>query len=837
MLNMLVKRELSPLSGLLVLCLQLAPVWAGPGDAVPVRLDLSAEYEAEYGRLVREMAVARRNRAGQRRVADQTLRASAVILPTDRDPVDIVLRRTAALVDHLRTMPNPPDLGPSAAELARLRAAARKLPADVANRKRLLTLFKKVCRLRRRIVLSNPLLSFDSILLLVRRPPLCHHMVPQYFGSMAVPGGGVRVLQGAFGDSPRIRDPLAGVTVANGRLSGKRLEQGSSVGLELSYDARTILLSWTEAAPPRPGRSYDDQPWRPKTVKSWGRLYWSPETAYHILKADLAAKRITQLTDGKWNDFDPCFLPSGRIAFISERRGGMGRCHGAPFPSYTLHAMMPDGGDIIALSHHETNEWNPSVDHHGMIVYSRWDYVDRSDCIAHHVWVCYPDGRDSRSYHGNYPRRPEHRPQMELATRAVPGSSRYVAVAAPHHGQCFGSLILIDQELHDDNAMSQLRRITPQTPFPELESAPGAPGRGLRKGAYGTPWPISEDFHLCVFDEAGEHRGVYLLDSFGNQELLYRHATLSCMDPIPLRPRRRPPIVPVRTRQAAADRTGTAKKASVAISNVYDADFDWPAGTKIKAIRVVQLYPKATYHRNQPMIGAAQESLARGVLGTARVEPDGSAHFEVPAGVPIYFQALDAAGLAVQSMRSATYAHTGERLVCAGCHEHKLTAPARGRNGPPLAMRRRADKLTPDVDGSWPLLYPRLVQPVLERHCRKCHIKKRAAGNRKPPDLSGTKFGVHGWSQSFISLRGRGYALSGQRNWVYTQGARSTAGRVGAQASPLYQMFKKGHHRLKLPPADLHRITLWLDCNTNFYGAYHALEKQARGQTVIPDLQ
>ena len=110
---------------------------------------------------------------------------------------------------------------------------------------------------------------------------------------------------------------------------------------------------------------------------------------------------------------------------------------------------VPDGGDIIALSHHETNEWDPSVDHHGMIVYSRRDYVDRSDCIAHHIWVCYPDGRDSRSYHGNYPLRPEHRPQMEMGVRAVPGSPRYVAVAAPHHRQCFGSLILIDQQLHE----------------------------------------------------------------------------------------------------------------------------------------------------------------------------------------------------------------------------------------------------------------------------------------------------------------------------------------------------------------------------------------------------
>ena len=38
-----------------------------------------------------------------------------------------------------------------------------------------------------------------------------------------------------------------------------------------------------------------------------------------------------------------------------------------PNPNYTLHAMMRNGSDIIPLSFHETNEWNPSINHNGMI--------------------------------------------------------------------------------------------------------------------------------------------------------------------------------------------------------------------------------------------------------------------------------------------------------------------------------------------------------------------------------------------------------------------------------------------------------------------------------------
>ncbi|MGI6390263.1 MAG: hypothetical protein ACOX7Q_08725 [Kiritimatiellia bacterium] len=51
-------------------------------------------------------------------------------------------------------------------------------------------------------------------------------------------------------------------------------------------------------------------------------------------------------------------------------------------------------------------------------------------------------------------------------------------------------------------------------------------------------------------------------------------------------------------------------------------------------------------------------------LGTVPVEADGSAYFEAPANMPLYFQALDAKGRAVQTMRSAVYLQPGEHESC-----------------------------------------------------------------------------------------------------------------------------------------------------------------------------
>jgi hypothetical protein len=423
---------------------------------------------------------------------------------------------------------------------------------------------------------------------------------------------------------------------------------------------------------------------------------------------------------------------------------------------------------------------------------------------------------------------------MELAIRAIPDSHRYVAVAAAHHGYAYGSLVLIDQRIEDDGAMSQVRRITPEVHFPESESASGVPhsqGRHRPRGeVYGTPWPLSEDFYLCVYDPEQRHYAIYLVDSFGNRIFVYRDPEVACLDPIPLRPRRRPPVVPTQTVQSKAEQQqGAATRATVNILNVYDADFSWPRGTRIAALRIVQLFPKSTYHMDRPMVGMGYESLARGVLGTVPVEEDGSAYFQAPINVPIYFQALDQDGLAVQSMRSATYLHAGEKLNCVGCHEPKSRPTYPRQAATTLALQRPPSRIAGDVSGSLPLTFPRLVQPVLDRKCVRCHD-----GTKGDLDLTGGIAGPHGWSRSYQSLAPFAWSLSGGNGTISLTGSRSIPGHMGAKASNLYRLLQKGHEDVRLTDEELHRITLWLDCNSNFYGAYHGLRQQAAGEVVSP---
>jgi len=714
----------------------------------------------------------------------------------------------------------------------------------------------------RRIAFANPRLRDIDKLLFVTRHDAggVFHMVDQFYGFNAKPGGRLLVLIDPLSDEPKLVDLLVNSTVKQGRLKGRRLEGGSFLSPEVSFDGKTILFAWTEAK----GKD----------------LEWSANASYHIFKVNADGRGLAQLTDGPWNDFDPCFLPSGRIAFVSERRGGYLRC-GRHCPTYTMFGMERDGSDIICLSYHETHEWQPSITEDGMIVYTRWDYVDRDTNMAHHPWTCRPDGGDPRVIHGNYPTRRESRPWMEMDIRAIPGSRKFVATAAAHHGHAFGSLVMIDPAAVDDGAQSQLTRLTPEVPFPEAE-------KHLRPIAdcmvYGTPWPLSEDDYLCVYGADAKNRGVYWIDRFGNKELLYRDAEISCVSPMPLQARPTPPVIPDGAPRVAEEEMGTrrngesatglladspsrrfadspSRAATVAVMNVYDSDFSWPTDAKISALRVIQLLPKSTPAPNEPRIGAAEQSNARAVLGTVPVEEDGSAYFEAPPGKSIYFQALDQRGLAVQSMRSVTYVHPGEQLTCQGCHEPRHRAPhnvppasrreratedsavadssntptRQDAGGTPLALRRSPSKIQPDADGSNPFSFVRLVQPVLDRNCVGCHVEKKAI------DLRGVVEGKHGWTRSYANLAAKYgfyfHVFNGSINSGVHGGSRTVAGKFGAAASPLLPFLDERHHDVKLSPDDWHRLTLWLDCNSEFFGSYENITAQARGDAVQPTLE
>ena len=260
----------------------------------------------------------------------QAFRRDSLIFETDRDPADVVLRRTAALLAHLKEMKGTRDLAAEQADLDRLKAESQGMGSDEGRR----AMFDKAQALNRKVALSNPLLNFDKILFLKKQflpgqEGLGNHMCDQYFGFHALREGGLFVLENPFSDKPAVRDILADSVCETGRFKGAKLPPGGYLSPELSYDGKTVAFAFTEADPTR--------------------YKWTETSTYHLFKVNLDGTHLEQLTDGVWNDFHPTWMPNGRICFISERRGGFGRCHGRPVPVYTLHSCNADGTDIVCL--------------------------------------------------------------------------------------------------------------------------------------------------------------------------------------------------------------------------------------------------------------------------------------------------------------------------------------------------------------------------------------------------------------------------------------------------------------------------------------------------------
>jgi hypothetical protein len=660
----------------------------------------------------------------------------------------------------------------------------------------------------RRVELSNPLLDFDDILFVKRHPGTFAHMCDQYYGSYARPGGGLYALED-FKREPKLRDLIDG-----------RLPEGSYLSPDLSYDAQRIAFAFVPVDPNR----------KPAFEAK-------PETCYHIYTISADGTDLRQVTDGPWDDFDPCWLPDGDLAFISSRRGGYCRCGARPVPTYTLHRMSADGSGIRRLSSHETNEWHPAVANDGSLLYTRWDYVDRHTNLAQSLWGCQADGSLPFAIYGNY--NADRKPWGEWHPQPIPGSHKLMTVAGAHHGYAYGSLVMIDPRQGYDGAAA-LERLTPDVPFPEAEGFPGQ--------AYTTPLPLSEDFWLTSYSPQWSTRdashtvtqGLYLQDRFGNRELLYRDPAISSEYAIPLRPRPRPAasldiaVLPAEpSRRTGIPACPPPVEGRFALLNVYDSALPFPPG-KVRELRIIEVLPKTTYNADDPPISVARQVSARQLLGTVPVEEDGSAYFTVPAGLPVYFQAVDEDGMAVQTMRSLTYLQPGETVSCVGCHEPRDTTPT---NHSPLALRRAASALRPGPDGSRPFSYPRLVQPVLDRHCVSCHgDKEPAAGirltgdfanDRDPYSVSYRALAKKDWVHWFDSVNGG--------EWI----PLTTPGQFGARASRLTALLRGGHEGVKLPPEDLQRVSLWIDLNVPFYGVYEpqqvALQRQ--GTTVpIDDL-
>ena len=550
---------------------------------------------------------------------------------------------------------------------------------------------------------------------------------------------------------------------------------------------------------------------------------------YHLYDYCMETGAVRQLTFGLgFADVEPCYLPDGNILFASTRCMQIVDCWWTDVVNFYI--CDPEGRFMRRVGFDQVHTNYPKVLPDGRVTYTRWDYNDRGQIFPQGLFMMNHDGTGQAEYYGNN----SWFPTTIAHARGIPGSNKVVAIATGHHSLQKGKLLLLDRSQgRQENQGAQL--IAPiRNTLAERIDAYGQDGDQFQY-----PLAIDEENFIVAWHPRNDHFGLYYMDvNNTKRELLAwdnSGPTTHAGQPVPLQPREVPTL-----RSSPIDYTKTT--GVYFVQDVYfGPGLEGVERGTIKELRVVGLQFRTAgidSNGNNGVAGGALVSTpisidngtwdVKQVLGTVPVHADGSALFEVPARMPMYFQLLNERGETVQTMRSWSTLQPGEQQNCYGCHEDKGTTMM-GIGGPVRAeaLRRAPRKPVPmeGVDPNSGFSFTKIIQPILDKHCTDCHADETSVAPfsllDKPVVRTGRSF-----SESYLNL-----TQSGKRNpvvnWLEVQSAPPMLppNHAGAIKSQLITMFDEGnrselHKNVTLSDNERRLFALWIDLLVPFSGSY-----------------
>ena len=670
-----------------------------------------------------------------------------------------------AILDLSKTFPAQYKHGP--ALLEQLNTLEKKYAAakEDADAEAVVKIGGQILDLRQDALMSNPLLDFDKILL-VKRNVASNQGLPQNWqGNCALPKNGYD-------------NEIATLSLKNpaGRLTTLyKPEKGEFVGdVDLHFNGGKMLFSM------------------PGSHNRW-----------QIWEISVDGTGLRQVTPGEHVDvenYDACYLADDRIIFDSTRCFQGVPCVGGGNTVANLCIMNADGMAIRQLCFDQDHDWCPTLLNNGRVLYSRWEYSDSPHYFTRLLFHMNPDGTNQMEYYGsNSPW-----PNSFFYAKAIPNQpTAVVAVISGHHGVArMGELLIFDPARGRQQADGAVQRIPGYGKKVEPVIGDSIVDNSWPKFLH--PHPLSEKYFLTAMKpDPTALWGIYLVDTFDNLLLIKEEPGYRLFEPVPIRKRKRPPVVPDRIDPKRQD-------ALVYLSDIYTGQGleGVPRGT-VKKLRLYEYhfaYPQMGGHINVGIDGPWD---VRRTLGTVPVEKDGSANFRVPANTPIAVQPLDEKGRALQIMRSWFTAMPGEVLSCVGCHESQSTVPPAR---PTIAAVRKPSEIEMWHGPRRGFSFKREVQPVLDKNCVGCHNGEH---NDRPNFTIDRPSPFGNFTPSYCELHPF-VRRPGPESDYFMQGPLE----YYAGTSELVQMLEKGHNGVKLDKEAWDRIVTWIDLNVPDHGTW-----------------
>lgn len=551
----------------------------------------------------------------------------------------------------------------------------------------------------------------------------------------------------------------------------------------------------------------------------------SDRTNWKLFEWDLAHARLRRVSDmpDDVDCMDGAYMPNGDIVFGSTASYQSVPCwHGQKRVS-NLYVMRRDGSGVRQVCFDQDHDYHPTILNNGQVLYQRWDYTGICHIFLRQLMVMNPDGTRQRAIYGSN----SWYPNSLFFPRTLPGeSTKIVSILSGYHGaHRAGQLVVLDTAVGWHEGAGIIQRISgkgdPLTP--KIKDA-------LVQG----DWPLflhpyavtNKHFLVAAKLTAKSDWAIYLADAFDNLVLLRTEPGYALLEPTPIMPRRRPPVIPEQV-DLADD------SATVFIQDVYAGPGlkGVPRGTA-KRLRLLAYHFGYRGLAGSDKIGYGGPWEAMQILGTVPLEADGSASFEIPANTPVAVQVLDKDNKAIQLMRSWFTAMPGEHVSCAGCHEAPNEAVGSKQA---VAANKAPRNLTPWHGPARGFDFEREVQPVLDRYCVSCHdgsepavadLRSESDGARAEPKPIGYVPRFH--PAMYEATGGRltyTPAYDVLIHYIRRVGVEDdvsllTPGEYHADTSELVQLLQKGHYGVELDSEAWDRLITWIDLNGPCHGTW-----------------
>lgn len=645
----------------------------------------------------------------------------------------------------------------------------------------------QLLKLKREIMLANPLLDTDKIIV----------------GRYRLGDKDRKAMAPALGTAPN-----NWASLLSSRRNGYDAEIAELSNLRGDIKSRTIYKPATDIPVSDIQLHWDGT----------RMLFSSPDSLkrWQVYEVNVDGTNLHQLINVNEPDLEFCdanYLPDGKIvATTNIGYNGVPCVHGSDMVA-NLITYDPATNGLRRLTFDQDGNWNPIVIPNGRIMYTRWEYTDLTHYFSRIVMHMNPDGTENKALYGSGSFFPNSTFDMKPLSK---NSSRFVGIISGHHGIArSGRLIIFDPA----KARKEEKGMIQELPFSTRKIEPIIKDE-LVNGVWPQfikPYPLNEKYFLVAAKlTASSLWGIYLTDVFDNLTLIAEFEGEGLIAPVLLHKTETPPVIPSKIKPEE-------KESTVFIQDIYEGEGTQgiPRGT-IKWLRIFAYeYAYVQSPSDHDAQGIQSGWDIKRVLGTVPVEADGSVIFKIPANTPVSLQPLDKNGAAVQWMRSWVVGMPGEVVSCIGCHEDQNTIPIPKKT---IASQRAPHAMTQPEGGIRPFTFRLEVQPVLDRNCIACHNGEKDIPDFRKDQMTLYKRGNYtkierNYDQSYLNLH----------PYVYRQGPEADIYVLRpyeyyANNSELIRILQAGHHGVTLSDTDWKTLYTWIDLNAPYFSSFTQLQ-------------